>query len=418
MADAYYNLAEVMEKLGRDEEGIKELVRNNELNEWRDTSRPLYKVQEVERLAQEINVAGAAKKAEPPAEEEVLEIPDFEEALEISETADTGAVENVLGIEETAAPAEEVLEIPEEVEVPKEMEVPQQPQADQAEEVLEIPEETATPADEEAPEAIPAEEELEIPELGEGERVPEAAESEVELILEEAGAEENNEEAGEELELGDDELNLGELTGADTSITTAGINVLGDTDDMYKLSGDTKGETKLADAAKDKGETEEATAEFGDLGDDMNLESVGSGSGLLDLSLQADDTSLGAVLDDILPAATEGEAAGEGAVAEEAEKIFEQTESQPEMPVMLEPVAVQYAEPEPDATSNAYGIALWLPFVATIYAAIVLFAGAKEISPGIVEALSGTMAGIGLIWIVGIGLAVGVLAVVGIGLTP
>ena len=33
--------------------------------------------------------------------------------------------------------------------------------------------------------------------------------------------------------------------------------------------------------------------------DDINLDSFGSGSGLLDLSLQADDTSLGGILDEI-----------------------------------------------------------------------------------------------------------------------
>jgi len=36
------------------------------------------------------------------------------------------------------------------------------------------------------------------------------------------------------------EVNLGELTGADTNITTAGINVLAETDDDYKLTGTPK----------------------------------------------------------------------------------------------------------------------------------------------------------------------------------
>jgi hypothetical protein len=51
-----------------------------------------------------------------------------------------------------------------------------------------------------------------------------------------------------------------------------------------------------------------AEASLEEIEDDVNLDSFGSGSGLLDLSLQADDTSLGGILDEIYT--TEG---GEGA---------------------------------------------------------------------------------------------------------
>jgi len=44
---------------------------------------------------------------------------------------------------------------------------------------------------------------------------------------------------------------------------------------------------------------------------EINLESVGSGSGLLDLSRERDDTSLGAVLEEINPSAGTGVPAGD-----------------------------------------------------------------------------------------------------------
>lgn len=193
-------------------------------------------------------------------------------------------------------------------------------------------------------------------------------------------------------------VNLGDLTGADTTVGTTGINVLGDTDDEYKLADDSQGETRIV-------ESEEAE-DLGSLDGDLSMDSVGSGSGLLDLSLQADDTSLGAVLDDILPAAGEGAAAA--AVAEEADKIFEETEPEAVEPIAAEPVMVpRYIEPEADTASNSFGIVLFVPLLAMLYAAIVLIAGSKGIVPTILKGIQG------IIWYVVIGMAVVVLGIVG-----
>jgi hypothetical protein len=198
-------------------------------------------------------------------------------------------------------------------------------------------------------------------------------------------------------------INLSDLTGADTTVGTTGINVLGDTDDEYKLADDTQGETHIV-------ESDEAE-DFGSLDGDLSMDSVGSGSGLLDLSLQADDTSLGAVLDDILPAAGDGGVVAAGAeeidVAEEADKIFDEAEAVE--PVAVEPEAMpRYIEPEADAASNSFGIALLVPLVAMIYAAIVLNAGSKGIAPAILKGLEG------IIWYVAAGMAVVVLCIIGL----
>jgi len=104
-----------------------------------------------------------------------------------------------------------------------------------------------------------------------------------------------------------------QLTDADTQIVEEGIKVLGETD--------------TADAIKEKGEetfkglgetpaTPAKGASLEEIEEDVSLDTFGSGSGLLDLSLQADDTSLGGILDEIYTPGAEGKA---GAAAPAAE---------------------------------------------------------------------------------------------------
>ncbi|MCD6393326.1 MAG: helix-turn-helix domain-containing protein [Planctomycetes bacterium] len=238
--------------------------------------------------------------------------------------------------------------------------------------------------------------------------------SEIELVLDETG-EISLDTAGADDAASDDApaavggisggfglSSMGDLTNADTNVGTTGINVLGGTDDEFTLTEDTKAETRMLDD------------ELGDLGDldaDSNLESVGSGSGLLDLSLQADDTSLGAVLDDILPAAIDGEPEGldlEDDMAEEADKIFEASQSAsgippapaPE-PLPRAPVAAPraYAAAAAESSSSAFSVAMFLPLVAVVYAGIVVAAGLRGVVPGILKAVeSGEFYGMAIFW--------------------
>lgn len=237
----------------------------------------------------------------------------------------------------------------------------------------------------------------------------ELEESEIDLVLDETGevsleaniSDEAKSEGGFNLS------NVSDLTGADTNIGTTGISVLGETDDGYKITGDSKAETKADD--------EELADEIGSLDADANMESFGSGSGLLDLSLQADDTSLGAVLDDILPAGEEGAdmaALEEAGVAEEAEQIFEEKEPEPVQAIEApEPVPArapqQYFEPEADASSGAYGRALLIPLIVMIFLAIVVEASNKDIIPALVKSVSGSAwGGYAMIWYIVVGLVV------------
>lgn len=242
--------------------------------------------------------------------------------------------------------------------------------------------------------------------------------SEIELVLDETGEislDTNVPESpapGSEPSGGFGLSSLGDITSADTNVGTTGINVLGETDDEYKLAEDSQGETKGFDD------------ELGDLGDldaDSNLESVGSGSGLLDLSLQADDTSLGAVLDDILPAAVDGEPEGmdlQDDMAEEADKIFEESGTGSNLPVVSapEPVAeIPLAAVGPRSAASiaaapttgggALGVAMFLGLIAIIYAAIVITAGLREIVPGILKSVEKPIyADMGLFWFILFGL--------------
>jgi len=213
-----------------------------------------------------------------------------------------------------------------------------------------------------------------------------------------------------------------ELASDDTRASSLGINVLDETDDGYKLAADTKGETSA-------GELDEIES----LDADANMESVGSGSGLLDLSLQADDTSLGAVLDDILPAgadAAAGGGIGEAAAAEEPVSLLDEVPAQeasledlrtPAAPMaesdhMAAPIpagigagpAAQLVAAAPvDPATTAYGLAMLVPFAALIIATIALGAGLLQIRPGLLNIVAGSqLVGISMTWWIAIGLFV------------
>jgi hypothetical protein len=220
-----------------------------------------------------------------------------------------------------------------------------------------------------------------------------------------------------------DLTNLGEVSKADTNVGTTGLSVLGDADDGYKLAGDTQGETVA----------EEETGDIvGNLDDDMNLESVGSGSGLLDLSLQADDTSLGAVLDDILPtgpedvgegtpgdlvlAADEGEAPAGSGVAAAPAPMAAASEEPITIPAPGPRVVPMAFEPEPTAVDKACGISLFVPLLAIVLTAVASVAALRGIRPSLVQTLQkDIVAGIPLIWVVAVVLAVVVLLMLLVG---
>lgn len=256
-----------------------------------------------------------------------------------------------------------------------------------------------------------------------------AASSEIALLLDETsdlglgkGKDKGKDDIG--LKLSDDDLSLdklGEIAKADTKMGSAGINILAETDEGYKLADDTKGDT-LAE--------EEPAKVSGSLDDDINMESVGSGSGLLDLSLQADDTSLGAVLDDILPSAKESEAAAEGGEeSAQADRIFEKSSEEESRPT-AEPVAMaastvpmgpvgtmlSYApEPIPTGADNVCSIVLFIPLGAMIVIGLIMLAAFRGVVPALLKTAGKTaFMDLPLAWIVTIVLTVLMLLMVAI----
>ena len=182
------------------------------------------------------------------------------------------------------------------------------------------------------------------------------------------------------------DTNIDNLTDADTSLADEGINVLGEGDNDYQLADDSQSETKAVFS-------DEASLE--EIEGDVNLDSFGSGSGLLDLSLQADDTSLGGILDEIYTPEGGGEdqeAGGEPGspvdVAAEAEQMITDL-NEPQPAPEAAAIAQVYVEPEADPTSNMLGVMLFLPLLIVIYTALVAIAGFKGMKPGILEKTQG-----------------------------
>ena len=204
---------------------------------------------------------------------------------------------------------------------------------------------------------------------------------------------------------------MGDLTMADTNVGTIGINILSGTGDAYQLTEDTKAETSAEDID-----------DLDSLDADSSMESFGSGSGLLDLSLQADDTSLGAVLDDILPAGAEDGGGGadfpvdEVGLVDDAEDLLAgegpagQSGSGVTAPMGTAAAVIPSAAPMAavvDSGTTVFGILMFFPMLALILAAIVLTAAIQNVVPALTQPLVTTeIAGISLIWIIVGGLTV------------
>ena len=192
-----------------------------------------------------------------------------------------------------------------------------------------------------------------------------------------------------------------QLTEADTVITGKETDALAETDSEYKMKDDIMGETKTGSGEVSLEEIEE----------DVSLDTFGSGSGLLDLSLQADDTSLGGVLDEIYTSEggeeeQEVEKEPETEEAADAEQLLpDDSVSEAEIPMPA--IAQAYAEPEPDKLSNALGFMMILPFLAVIYTAIVTMSGFSDILTTVREKTQG------IIWYIAITLVVAALLIVG-----
>jgi len=412
MAGMFYSLQEAAEKLNKTEEEIKQLARDGKLREFRDGPNLLFKVEEVEALVSKEAVPES--KETPEAEAPEAEAPEREEAP-VAEAPEPETAELKEVTEPEASAPEAGAKEPEKKE------------AESLEpEITELEELEAGTAEMEGLEEIP---EMEEPEA-ESSEAEKPQEDEVELdIPEEAPSAEAPEEeklAPAEEAMGTSEILLApetgapvapsDLTDADTALAGEGVSVLGESDADYEITDDTLAETAVPTGTAGTG----PEMPLEEIEGDVNLDSFGSGSGLLDLSLQADDTSLGGILDEIYTDEVEGKgAAVEGEIgAEPAEGIAPEggeIAAEEEAPVISEPapdvpvaLARPYIEAPPDMASNTLGMLLFLPLLIMIYTIVIAFAGAKKVMPSI---LSGIQA---FIWYIMGGAAVVSLIVAGV----
>jgi len=360
MAGMFYSLQEAAEKLNLSEDQLKEFVQEGKLREFRDGPNLLFKVDEVEALIPQVEAAD-------------FEVPE-EESVEFDITGEGSEVE--LGIPDEGAEVE--LGIPEEeVSIPEISDEEPVELEDISE--LEALSDSQVPSLEdlesemaEAPESeefTPEEPELEVPQASET-----ASDSEI-LLAPETGA----------------PLMSNDLTDADTALTGLGTNILSETERDYEITDDTMAETSVPMGTG--GTTPEVPLE--EIEGDVNLDTFGSGSGLLDLSLQADDTSLGGILDEIYTASedegkemVEAEGDSAAAMAVEAEQMAPEEEfavipTAPEMGAIAGPMI----EVAPDSQSNTLGMLLFLPLAIVIYTTVVAVCGEFNVMPSIVSSI-------------------------------
>ena len=344
MAGMFYSLQEVIQKLGKNEAEIKVLVKEGKLREFRDGAKQLYKTEDVDALV------GSAK-----GDTAVLD-----DSLQIS-------------IDENA----DVSLAPEELDalMGTEKENKAQDSKFKLDETGQLLAEESLGGSSKNKSAKPQEDEVPLAPAADGTKAPSDSIS--------IAADSAQQESQDDVSSGDTKI----------SLSGDSINVLNESDSEFKISEDSSGKTKMvakgAKALDDKG------GDAGRLDEDVNLDAGGSGSGLLDLSMQADDTSLGAVLDDIYPespnAASPAEpapAAEGAAVTDDADKMLEPSESAPgAMPeevipqeVLVPTAAAATFEPSADAGSNIFGLILFVPLVAMIYTTIIVVSGYRPIS--------------------------------------
>lgn len=363
MAGMFYSLKETAQKLGLTEDAVKQLAEDGKLREFRDGSNLLFKIDEVNALLAESpemdmdlglepDEGGASTQEllglEPVAEESAEQEPSF--GLDLEAVPEEAPAPEGTADLQLSADAEATSEL----ELSDDLTAEEPAEASSAEEDFLV----GMGAEEEEPPAGPADEESEIglaPESG---------------ILDSDS----------------------DITDMDTALASEGIDVLGKSDADYEVTDDS-----LAETVGPAGTTGEASLE--EIEEDVNLDSFGSGSGLLDLSLQADDTSLGGILDEIYTA--EGGEEGAAAEAGETDMVEDMTaEAEHAAPeedmaahevMVAAPLAITpaFAEVAPDTQSNMLGMLLFLPLLALLYAAIVVVAAQRDVMPSILQSIQG-----------------------------
>jgi len=346
MAKQFYNKDEVQQRLGCDEAEIKKLVQDGKLREFLDGAKKIYKAAEVDQLAKDL----------------------------VSETGEISLAPEESGIE--LAPLDDSDGIPL---------TPEEPKAKSRKGMPSVSEDTGG--------------EMGLAPLDTGSGLDLAPLGEEDLLADDSGKHADAAKKGAssgsfgdialaplgESGTGDkirlDDTSSQEPDKDDTVITSHGVNVLDDSDSAGKGFADPMAQTQMAP----------------DLADQIHLDSGSSGSGLLDLTREADDTSLGAeLLEEIYPAGTDQDSQGAietqvptglDIVGEESSSILAQQMGAEDGMLVSYAKRVEVYDP----TSGAYGAALVVPLLFLGYLACVALSGAMDFQPLLLTKLSGTI---------------------------
>ena len=372
MSGMFYSLEEAAEKLSKSKDEVKALVKDGQLREFRDGPNILFKAEEVEALIPQEDISG-------PSEEEPIEIHDETEIIEMEpEETEPKIVDDEIEIPELAPEEPELKAEDEEMEIPDLISEEQEPEVLEEEPLMLEPEPEVKEKTED--DFIDFNADTAISEIPQETSEPKAASADDSLdnifLSPETGAPVDN----------------NDLTSGDTDLVGQGTSILGLSDNKeYDLTDDTMADTVILDGTK----AGSGATGLDEIEEDLSLDSFGSGSGLLDLSLQADDTSLGGILDEIYtddnkePGLSEPQEPDFGAdvsaepqvapIGAGEEAIVQQFDNSPAMM----PLGVGTVEVPPDSQSNILGMLLFIPVVAVLYAVIVTLSGIKGILPSI-----------------------------------
>jgi hypothetical protein len=349
MAKMFYSTEEVQEKLGKGEAEIKALVSGGQLREFRDGAKIMFKVTEVDALA------GGGEASDEASDLDLAGEPDFDLSGGSSEIGLTPLDDAIpdLSLDE--------------------------PVGD-----LALNDELSLSGSGLALDGSSGGISLE----GDGSSMSledlDAAGSSMSLDdLDAAGSNlslDDLDAAGSSLALGDpgdsadfnlsdnDQISLDDSAFADeagkgdTVVTSVGVNVLSD-----------------SSAEDDEHDDFGATLMAPDLADDIDLDAGASGSGLLDITREADDTSLGAeLLEEIYPG---GDEMG---IETQAPSILNMPEPAVSANTMPEAeTVVQYTQVAEvmDPNSTAFGMVLILPFFVLVYFTFVLSTAIAGFNP-------------------------------------
>ncbi len=322
MAKMFYSMEEVQAKLGVGAEGLKQLVEEGKLREFRDGAKIMFKVDEVDAFNPDAAVEAAQSSDD-------IGLAPLGDSGELAPLGDTG---------EQTPLSESGSNIP------------------------------LSPMDESVG-------------IGSSIGLAPLGDSADQISLEDSGQQQTDKD--------------------DTVITSGsseGFNLLDDSDEDMEFA-DPMAQTQMAP----------------DFADQVAMDSGASGSGLLDLTHEADDTSLGAeVLDDIYAAGNEGAIETQLPTAMD---IPERSSAAPgsmstDQIIQPEPM-VQYVQAaEMVEPGNGYvAVGLFLSFLLLVYLTFVAAAGVAGVRPRLLESLSSGVVNWSVVGIVG-GLAA-ILMIVG-----